>query len=559
MSGQHVLSTHVREQQTQLKDLILKVLDLAEKAHDTTGPAILRERLKSLDSAALFVVVGEVKSGKSSFLNALLGEDICEVAPDPCTSVIQELAYGEERTQTTLGDHWERLRLPKEVLKHITIVDTPGTNSIIKKHQTITENYLPQSDLVIFVFPAKNPHTATAWDLLSLIRSEWHRKIVFILQQADLASQRELAINIDSVKQYAHERNVQNPVVFTLSAKREMEGASDSGFGEFREYLRKAVENGDVWRMKFEGARDTCATVLSANLDRLTSEYAAVAEDQAFYEGLLVKLAARRDKANSLRRMIVETLCGTYSRVTGNLERDFGEGLKVMTLIRRSLPFVRDKSIKTWLDDLQRSFEKQASDEIDRDAALASKDLIEEVQAVIDQLSQDVRHREEQSRQDFSRFAADRTALLTRLRETLHGLRLVDIVGERGLPGSDLGALTLAGGGLAALGAVIAFATQLAMFDITGGIIASLGATLVVVTLWLKRGGIQKEVSQKLVRSQQNFRERLDREVSGMLDKLFHEFEHILREPMGRLDAQSGNLAALIEAARGVQEEIKAL
>jgi predicted GTPase len=81
-------------------------------------------------------VVGEVNSGKGSFINALLDEEVCEVAPDPCTAGIQELVYA---------------------------------NSIIRNHQTITENYIPRSDLVFFVFSVKNPHTATAWKFLSCV------------------------------------------------------------------------------------------------------------------------------------------------------------------------------------------------------------------------------------------------------------------------------------------------------------------------------------------------------------------------------------------------------
>jgi ribosome biogenesis GTPase A len=203
-----------------LRDLLQQCLSLTDQCAEKEASAILRDRLDLLQSAALFVIVGEVKSGKSSFINALLGEDVCEVAPDPCTAGIQELVYGEEPSRTVLGEHWERLRLPKPVLKDITIVDTPGTNSIIRNHHTITENYIPKSDLVVFVFPAKNPHTATAWELLSLVRKDWHRKTVFVLQQADLASQQELSVNRERVKQYAHERNVQNPVLFVVSAKR---------------------------------------------------------------------------------------------------------------------------------------------------------------------------------------------------------------------------------------------------------------------------------------------------------------------------------------------------
>ena len=68
---------------------------------------------------------------------------------------IQELVYGVERRALNLGEAWQRVSLPKEVLREITMVDTPGTNSIIKDHQTITENYIPQSDLVVFVFPRR--------------------------------------------------------------------------------------------------------------------------------------------------------------------------------------------------------------------------------------------------------------------------------------------------------------------------------------------------------------------------------------------------------------------
>ncbi|MBN1625603.1 MAG: dynamin family protein, partial [Deltaproteobacteria bacterium] len=255
--AQRVLSPELKKQYDLMRDILQRCLSLTEKCSDADASGVISDRLAHMQSAALFVFVGEVKSGKSSFINALLGEEICEVAPDPCTAGIQELVYGEERTRRSLGDNWERVTLPATVLQDISIVDTPGTNSIIRNHQTITENYIPQSDLIIFVFPAKNPHTGSAWDLLSLIRKEWRRKTVFVLQQADLATQQELSVNQERVRQYARERNVQNPVVFTVSAKRETEGATDSGFSEFRGYLRDAVQSGDVWRMKVEGSRDT--------------------------------------------------------------------------------------------------------------------------------------------------------------------------------------------------------------------------------------------------------------------------------------------------------------
>src|SRR3954466_9124693 len=216
-----ILSPELKQQFETLRNLLQRALWLAERCADIEAVQILRARLANLQAAALLVIVGEVKAGKSSFINALLRENICEVAPGPCTVRIQELIYGAERKVETLGNSWQRVSLPKEVLREITMVDTPGTNSIIRDHQTITEKYIPQSDLAVFVFSAVNPHTKSAWEFLTLIKRQWHRKVVFVLQQSDRASQKELITNLEHVRQYARERQVENPTVFTLSAKRE--------------------------------------------------------------------------------------------------------------------------------------------------------------------------------------------------------------------------------------------------------------------------------------------------------------------------------------------------
>ena len=550
MSVQRVLGPELKQKYDSLRDVIQRCLSLTEKCSEAGASTILRDRLALLESAALFVIVGEVKSGKSSFINALLGEDVCEVAPDPCTAGIQELVYGEERSKTTLGDQWERVRLPRPVLRDITIVDTPGTNSIIRNHQTITENYIPKSDLVVFVFPAKNPHTATAWDLLSLVRKDWHRKTVFVLQQADLASQRELSVNQESVRQYAHERNVQNPVLFTLSAKRELEGASDSGFAEFREFLRSAVESGEVWRMKVEGSRDTVRKIAGDLLAKLSNEKAALVEDRAFYQDLLARVEGRREKAQSLRRLVVDSLGLSYDRLASRLEDDFREGLEVGTILRRSIPFLRDKDVKTWIRETQEKFEKTAKEEIEAESSRVSKDLSDEMKVMLDDLAAAIAHRQERQQKGGHPVASDRIDILERLRNQLRDLRISDIVDEKGIQGSDLGKLTLAGGGIAALGAVIAMATHLIAFDITGGILAAVGAGLVAVTLLWRRSAIMNDFSQKMKKSRDEFRARLDQEISQIFERLFLEIRHDLNEPLSRLDEEAARIASLAEEAR---------
>ena len=547
-----ILSSKLNDQFRAMRELLQKCLSLAERCQDAEATRILRERLSHLQSAALFVIVGEVKAGKSSFVNALMGEDVCEVAPDPCTIGIQEFVYGEERDRTVLGDNWERVFLPKEVLREITIVDTPGTNSVIANHQKITEDYIALSDLVVFVFPAKNPHTGSAWELLSLIRKDWRRKMVFVLQQADLASQHELVVNRERVEQYARERSVQNPVVFTVSAKRESEGASDSGFTEFREFLRDAVETGEVWRLKVEGTRDTVKKITGSLLAELLKSQAALAEDSAFYQHLLARVAAHREKADNLRHFAVRSLCDSYDRLASGLERDFTEGISSGNILRRAIPFIRDKNVQTWMKELQAGFEDAVKKEIDADSARVSKDISDAILSMFGELTRAIDQRQGSGEKGFDSAYPDRDEILLRLKRQLEALRISDIASDKGIQGSDIGNLSLAGGGIAALGAVIALATKLVIFDITGGIMALMGAGLIAVTLLWKRKSIIGDFSRKMEKSRQEFRDRIEKEIAGIFDKLFMEIEQRLKEPIGRLDADNTRLTPLIEEAQKV-------
>lgn len=549
-----IIGSKLNKQFELMRDLLQRCVSFAEKCSDAEASKVIYDRLASLQSAALFVIVGEVKSGKSSFVNALLQEDVCDVAPDPCTAVIQELVYGEERAKTVLGENWERVSLPKDVLKEITIVDTPGTNSIIRNHQVITENYIPQSDIVVFVFPAKNPHTATAWDLLSLIRRDWYRKVVFVLQQSDIATQRELSINRDKVEQYARERNVQNPTVFMVSAKRELEGSADSGYSEFREYLRKAVETGEVWKMKVDGARDTARKIISNLLARLKSEQAEIADDRAFYETLIAKVESRREKSTSLRRLAVDSLCVSYDRLASKLENDFSDGLEVGTVLRRSIPFVRDKDVKQWLNELKSNFMDAANKEINSESLRVSKDISDELMSMFNELRESVSNRQNIKGDTLSSKDSDRIEILSRLKKALEDLRIEDIVGDKAIQGTDIGNLTLVGGGIAALGAVIALTTQLAVLDITGGILAAIGAGLIVVTLLWKRTSIVKDFKNRIGLSRKEFRDRLDQEIAKIFEKLFVEVEHRLKEPITSLNVKNSRLELLSKEAEELMQ-----
>ena len=120
--------------------------------------ALLDRALLQLDELFLLVIVGEFNAGKSAFINALLGQRFLAEGVTPTTTQINILKSGERPGQT-LGRsvRYRQSHLPGRSLREINVVDTPGTNAIIQRHQQITEEFIPRADLVLFVTSADRP------------------------------------------------------------------------------------------------------------------------------------------------------------------------------------------------------------------------------------------------------------------------------------------------------------------------------------------------------------------------------------------------------------------
>ena len=99
------------------------------------------------------VIVGEVKSGKSTLVNALLEKDISKTDVLEATSSILEVTYGE-KYETKIVDCVTKIYLDLDILKKINIVDTPGLRSITTKNETKTLNYIQNADFIVFVIDA---------------------------------------------------------------------------------------------------------------------------------------------------------------------------------------------------------------------------------------------------------------------------------------------------------------------------------------------------------------------------------------------------------------------
>lgn len=136
------------------------------------------------DNPLKIVIVGEVKCGKSSLVNALIGNEVSEVDVLEATSNIIEVIYDKESYIKNKGDITQ-VRLNIDYLKKINIVDTPGLKSITIKNEQKTLNYIQNADLILFVMDATHLGQEDIVDALDVI-CEYKKPIVGVINKCDL-------------------------------------------------------------------------------------------------------------------------------------------------------------------------------------------------------------------------------------------------------------------------------------------------------------------------------------------------------------------------------------
>src|SRR5919112_1826068 len=148
--------------------------------------SLVRRKLEDLEELFLLVIVGEFNSGKSAFINALLGDDeLSREGVTPTTDRITVLRYGEQPAERERREGVLEKEYPNDFLHEVAIVDTPGTNAIIRHHEELSRGFVPRSDLVLFVTSSDRPFTESEREYLELIR-DWGKKILLIINKADL-------------------------------------------------------------------------------------------------------------------------------------------------------------------------------------------------------------------------------------------------------------------------------------------------------------------------------------------------------------------------------------
>jgi small GTP-binding protein len=254
-----------REQELRAREQDL--LERLREALEAFQPDVKAEDLRHLEQASaqldqlfLLVVAGEFNSGKSSFINALLGEQVLPEGVTPTTDRINLLRWGASVSEHAREAYLLERTHPAEVLRELNIVDTPGTNAVVRRHEELTRDFVPRSDLVLFVTSADRPFTESERQFLEQIRA-WGKKIVLIINKADIfATADELEQVTSFVAENATTLLGRAPEIFGVSARQAQQaraaGNADaalwqqSGFERVEEYLLRTLNQEERVRLK---------------------------------------------------------------------------------------------------------------------------------------------------------------------------------------------------------------------------------------------------------------------------------------------------------------------
>ena len=225
---------------------------------------ISRRALSDLEELFLLVIVGEFNSGKSAFVNALLGAEVSREGVTPTTDRITLLRYADEPEERDRRDGVLERGHPNEFLREVAIVDTPGTNAIIRHHEELSRGFVPRSDLVIFVTSADRPLTESERGYLELVR-DWGKKILLVVNKADLLGEDG---KVEQVRRFVEEGlrsalGLSPPIFFvsSLLARRGKDATSVmerdallgvSGFADLEAFVHDLLDEEGRVRLKLQ-------------------------------------------------------------------------------------------------------------------------------------------------------------------------------------------------------------------------------------------------------------------------------------------------------------------
>jgi ribosome biogenesis GTPase A len=397
-----------------VEDLLNELAEISEQSGlNSIAGEVRDERIPALRAGRMSVVVlGEFNHGKSTVVNALLGEEILPTGITPTTAVITHLVHGDEpkaeiqaprggertsvdydqmgaaiRHEEESGEEPEyvEIQYPNELLQDsLVLVDTPGVNDISRQKVEITYGYVPKADVILYVLDAtqvlkKSEITFIKDRLLKANRD----RIIFVLGKTDALSPGD----VEEVETYARERLedlIGSVELFAFSGRESLlaqkEGRQPPAeFTEFRNYLLGFLRDNKAYILidSALGSGLRIAGLLEQNLAIKKQGYLLEKED---LERRIAKVESKLEQSRQLIAQNIDHIDESIGGIAATARHNLGSFIEEFkTTLPQQIERAEARDVKLYLSAwIQDSFKEWIEDEGDK-IANSLEELAEEV------------------------------------------------------------------------------------------------------------------------------------------------------------------------------------
>jgi small GTP-binding protein len=570
-------------------------VDLARLEASKEDQDRLEQARQQLEELFLLVVVGEFNAGKSAFINALLGQSLLDEGALPTTTRVHRIHHGDQISRKLDEADLEVITAPVDWLRELNIVDTPGTNAVIQRHQEITEDFVPRSDLVLFVTSADRPFSESERLFMDRIR-EWGKKVVIVVNKVDMLQDDDVAKVRDFVAENAVKLLGVEPQIFLVSAKLAqrakfanqstnlpisqstnlptpqptvLELWSASRFEPLERYILDTLDEQERLRLKLLSPlgvagklRDRYASITDVRLDILTDDFSTIdtveVDLSAFEEDM------RRDFQYRLAQ-IDATLYAMGDRGIAFIDQWVRIG-RVFDLANSAK--VREAFDREVVADTNVQLERQINDLIDWMVEREHRQW----EAVMGYLNRRADlHKDRVIGEVGGSFESNRRALLEAVRrDTQRAIAGFDHQAEAAKLAESvqtaLAQTALVEAGALGLGALLVAALHTLVLDLTGILFAGALAAVGLYVLPARRRRARDELRAKVADLQQRLHEALtlqfEQEMSRSrqaLQEAIQPYTRFIRNEREKLTGIAGDLSGIEQEMGTLRAKIEAL
>ena len=551
---------------SRLKTALVK-FDAAPEHH-----AALDKSIEQLDELFLLVIVGEFNSGKSAFINALVGSKVAQEGVTPTTAQINVLQYADTPSREVKDGELHVIKAPAPILRDIHIVDTPGTNAVIREHERITSEFVPRSDLVLFVTSADRPFTETERAFLEQVRG-WGKKVVVVINKIDILDESQ----IDEIRRFVADNARTllgfSPEIFPVSARLALKAKQGdpaawaaSRFEALESFISTTLDAPGRIHLKLLNPLGVGSALTDRHAAIVRERLALLKEDFATLEEVEGQLAVYQDDLTrdfEFRMADIDKILLEMERRGQDYFDDTLRIGRIMDLMNRSR--VQQSFEQRVVGDAPLQIERKVGELVDW---LVAADL-RQWQGITRHLAERRRqYRDKIVGDDAGQFHYDRTRLIDaatresqRVVETYDQRREASIIADNAR--NAVAATAAAGVGAVGLGTIVTLAATTAAADITGIVMASVLAAIGFFILPAKRQKAKDEMREKIADVRQRLSDALRKQFTqeiGRSGERIREgiapYSRFIRAEGDKLKVVDAELREIAAALAGLRDRI---